>query len=320
MKFDLLTSPISGVITPLLTPFTPEGKLDVPALERLVEHTIRGGIKGLFILGTTGEGPCLSFEQRCELITKVTGMVGGRIPVMAGITDTSYDVSVKLIRFAEDSGIDGLVVTPPPYFTSSQKEALQYFESIATLTRVPWFLYNIPSLTKCALEIDTVVRATAFSGMSGFKDSSGNMIYFNKVLRALKGKEGIPLYVGPEEFLAEAVLMGAAGGVHGGSNIFPELYVMLYDAAIRRNLERVNELHDIVMDVSSHLYSLSKFENHCIRVVKFLLSRLGICEEAMARPYLGLSDENKRIAEDRLEAILSRMEKAGLSGASLCTS
>lgn len=317
MSHNLFKDPIRGIITPLLTPLDSNGIVDFPAFEKLVNHVVDGGVDGVFVLGTTGEGPCLNLSQRFEIIKAAKQFVSGKVPVLVGVTDTVYDTSVRLSHFSQEMGVDALVMTPPPYFSSSQDELLGHFKTLSSVSELPCYLYNIPSLTKTVIEPETIVEASKLPRIVGVKDSSGDLAYFKKVRQATKELDGISLYMGPEEYLVEAIGVGADGGVHGGSNLFPHLYTSLYQAAVEGQKERVEELSRIVLNIGSQLYALSQFENLCIRVVKFLLSRFGICGETMVPPYLGLSAESKRLAEIRLEEILSELEKAGIPVPSL---
>ncbi len=314
---NLYNNPIRGIITPLLTPLKEDGSIDYVATERLVRYVIEGEVAGIFVLGTTGEGPCIDFVDKCEFVSKVIQLVAGRVPVLVGITDTVYANSVRLISLSGENGAAGVVITPPPYFSCSQSELLVYFEALSSRSELPCYLYNIPSLTKTTIEPETVALASVYSKIIGLKDSSGDMIYLNKV-RELVGKTPeFALYIGPEELLAETVIFGIHGGVHGGSNIFPRLYVELYRAAEMGQLKRVKELHRIVISISSKLYSLSGYENHCIRVVKYLLSLFGICDHSLAKPYLGLNAESMRVARERVEEVLTQLTDAGIPVPSL---
>src|SRR2546427_7422671 len=108
-----MQAPLKGIVPPLVTPLRDRDELDVPGLERLIEHILSGGVSGLFILGTTGEGPSLSYRLRRELIERVCKQVNHRVPVLVGITDTAFVESVNVGRCAADFGADALVVAPP---------------------------------------------------------------------------------------------------------------------------------------------------------------------------------------------------------------
>lgn len=289
---------LKGVVPPLLTPLDENYELDVAALERLIEHVIEGGVHGIFILGTTGELSRLSYDIK-ELVIKFTcRFVRGRIPVLVGITDTSYQESISLEKIAASYGADAVVVAPPFYYHVNQVELLEYFRELANNTSLPIYLYNMPSRTNISIDIDTVVKATLIPGIIGIKDSSCDFFYLQKLLYALKNYPEFSVFVGPEEILAQAVQLGANGGVNGGANLFPELFVQLYEAASRNDMETIKHLHDIVIQISSTLYQVGKNKPNFIQILKEALNQKGICKPVMAKPYIPFSDEEKfQIAE-----------------------
>src|SRR5438094_2542997 len=126
-----LPRPLRGVIPPLATPLLDRDRLHHAGLERLIEHVLGGGVHGLFVLGTTGEAPGLSHRLRCELVERACAQVAGRVPVLVGITDTSFVESVELAEFAADAGAAAVVLAAPYYFPAAQPELADYTERIA---------------------------------------------------------------------------------------------------------------------------------------------------------------------------------------------
>ena len=110
----------------MVTPLRGRDELDLPGLERLIEHILKGGVSGLFILGTTGEGPSLSYQLRRELIQRTCRQVQGRVPVLVGITDTAFVESLDLARQAAAAGAAALVHAPPYYLPEGQPELHEY--------------------------------------------------------------------------------------------------------------------------------------------------------------------------------------------------
>src|SRR5580698_7635322 len=145
--------PLTGIVPPMVTPLRGRDELDVAGLERLVEHILAGGVHGLFLLGTTGEGPSLSYRLRRELIERACRSVAGRVPVLVGITDTAFVEAVGLARFAAEAGAQALVLAPPFYYPNSQPELLEYIRHIAPELPLPLFLYNMPTHTKTVIEV-----------------------------------------------------------------------------------------------------------------------------------------------------------------------
>jgi len=269
----------------MITPLSDRDTLDHAGLQRLVEHILAGGVHGLFILGTTGEGPGLSYRLRCELIERVGELVAGRVPLLVGVTDTAFVESVNLTEHAVDAGVAAVVLSAPYYFPAGQPELIEYVEHIAQEIPLPIFLYNMPSHTKTAFEPATLSHLFQLPGIAGLKDSSGDMGYFHKVRQLIEGRPDLSLLVGPEALLAEAVLLGAHGGVAGGANLAPRLFVDLYQAAARGDLDTVFKLQAKVIKLGATVYSVGQHSSAFLKGVKCALSCLGICDDAMAEPF-----------------------------------
>ena len=282
---NVLPSPLRGIIPPMITPLLDRDTLDVAGLERLIEHILSGGVHGLFILGTTGEAPSLSYRLRYELIERVCGQVKGRVPVLVGITDTCFTESLNTANKARDAGAQAVVLAPPYYFPAGQAELLEYIEHLAPELPLPLFLYNMPSLTKAVFEPQTVRAAAQISGIAGIKDSSGNMVYFHQLQSLLRDYPDFSLLVGREELLAETILLGGHGGVCGGANLIPKLYVDLYNAARSRDLPAIEPLHEKVMQISTTIYSVGRYGSSYLKGLKCTLSCMNICSDFLAEPF-----------------------------------
>lgn len=280
-----LPAPIRGIVPPMVTPLRARDEIDVPGLERLIEHILDGGVAGLFILGTTGEGPSLSYRLRKELIERTCRQVRRRVPVLVGITDTAFVESLNAARWAADAGADAVVLAPPYYLPEGQPELQEYLDHLVPELPLPLFLYNMPALTKVSFELETVRRAMDNPRIIGLKDSSGNMIYFHRAVGLLPHRPDWTLLIGPEEMLADAVFAGGHGGVNGGANVFPRLYVDLFRAAQSGDFLRARELHSRVMWISDNLYHVGRHPSAIIKGIKCALSLLGICDDFMAEPF-----------------------------------
>ena len=275
-----------GIIPPMVTPLEDRDTIDVDGMERLIEHILAGGVSGLFILGTTGEAPGLSYRLRREVIERTCRQVADRVPVLVGITDTAFVESVKLARHAEAVGADAVVLSAPYYFPAGQRELLGYVKNIAAELPLPVFLYNMPSHTKLTFGPKVVRQAMELSNVLGLKDSSGDMLYFHKIKRLVSiHRPDWTLLMGPEELLADAVLLGGDGGVCGGANLDPRLYVDLYEAARDKDIARVRKLHSRVMHISETLYTVDQSASAFLKGLKCALSCLGICSDVMSEPF-----------------------------------
>jgi 4-hydroxy-tetrahydrodipicolinate synthase len=275
---------IRGIIPPMVTPLLSDKELDCSGTARLVEHLLAGGVHGLFILGTTGEGPSIDFALKKDFIGLVCEIVSGRVPVLVGISDASFNESIKIAEYSYEKGADAVVATPPYYFPSGQAELIEYMTHLAKKLPLPLFVYNMPMMTKINIEPATVYELSQIEGICGLKDSSCNMIYYHEILEIMRDRPDFTVLIGPEELLAESVLFGGGGGIPGGANVFPELYVEIYEAAERHDLSAILELQKKIF-ILRQIYSCGQYTSSLIKGIKCALSCMGICSDFMAEPF-----------------------------------
>lgn len=299
-----MNKPLSGIIPPLVTPLTDNETLDTESLERLIEHLIAGGVHGLFILGTTGEEQSLSYSVRKRMIQESARINHGRLPLLVCVTDTSIVESIRLAHLAADAGADAVVSAPPYYFATGQPELAQFYEELVPQLPLPVFLYNMPSHVKVSFAPDTVHRIAQNPQVVGFKDSSANAVYFQSVLYKMRDRKDFAMLVGPEEITGECVLLGAHGGINGGANMFPELYVGMYEAARDGHLARVLELQQLVMQISSTIYTVGKHGSSYLKGLKCALSLLGIInDDFVASPFYKFNEPERERIRQALAAL-----------------
>ena len=294
---------LNGIITPLVTPLIDNDTLDVEGLERLIEHVIAGGVHGIFVLGTTGEAQSLSFSLREEMIRQTSKILKGRLPLLVGISDTSLADSVRLSYSAAEYGADAVVSAAPYYFAAAQPELIDFYEALIPKIPLPIYLYNIPIHTKVSFAPSTLYRLSENEKVIGFKDSSANGTYLQSIIYTMREKKDFSIFVGPEEMTAEAVLMGASGGVSGGANMFPKLYVDLYNAAKAKDIETVRKLQRKVMQISTTIYSQGKYGSSFIKGVKCALSVMGICSDTLALPFVKFDGEDRIKITEAIEKL-----------------
>jgi 4-hydroxy-tetrahydrodipicolinate synthase len=299
---------LQGIIPPMITPLRAPDELDHPGLERLVEHILRGGVHGLFILGTSGEAPSLSYRLRRELIDSVCRLVRGRIPVLVGVTDTSFAEAMGLARHAASAGARAVVSSTPYYFPTGQPELLEYFELFAREVPLPLYLYNMPQMTKVQFEPETLRRLAHNKSILGVKDSSGNLEYFHQLLELKAIRPDWSVLVGPESLLAETLHRGGDGGVNGGGNFWPSLFVELYHAVRNGDSALESELQQKIVQLSK-IYSIGRHASSVIKGMKCACSLLGLCDDLMSEPFVRFNSPER----DRVRAVL---ESAGLLSAS----
>jgi len=295
-------SMLKGIIPPLVTPLLDRDQLDYAGLERLLEHVINAGVHGVFILGTTGEAPSLSYRLRRELIERVTSQLNRRVPVLVGITDTSFVESVHLAEHAAKSNADAVVLSTPYYFPAGQTELNGYVDNLVPQLPLPLVLYNMPSLTKVWFDIETIEKLSEHSKIIGLKDSSGDLNYFERAVGLKKLRPDWSIMIGPEAKLPDAMRLGGDGGVAGGANIFPKLFVDCYQACVDGDHDKIAELQKSINELQE-IYEIGKYASRYIKATKCSLSLIGICDDFMAEPF-----HRFRIPErERVKAVLDTL-------------
>ena len=278
------TGPLRGITVPLVTPLGAPGRLDVAGTERLVEHVIAGGVRSIFVLGTTGEGPLLGDRFRRDFVDRVCRQVGGRVPVLVGITETVFARAIRLAVRSADSGASAVVAAPPFYLKPGPRELARYLRKLAEQSPLPLFLYNMPNHTRTVIDAEVIRQSLDLENVVGLKDSSGDMGYFHAARRLIAARPDWSLLVGPEHLMAESVRLGGHGGVNGGANVAPALFVELHRAAEAGDLARVDALQQRVLDLG-RIYRVGRHESAVIKGIKCALSCLGLCDDAMTVPF-----------------------------------
>ena len=269
-----------GVITPMVTPLIDRENIDFKGLEKLLDHLINGGVSGVFLMGTTGEGTSISPRMRKDLIKYSIEYVKGRVPVFVSIADCCIEESLNMARYAKECGVTYLVSALPFYLGLTQKEIIDYYTTIADNVPLPLFLYNIPAQTKLMISVEAVKTLAKHPNIIGMKDSSGNGTYFNTLLAEIKAEyPNFTILVGPDEMLASTMAM-----VNSGSNLFPELYVNLFKACKAKDTERILKLQKLVMKVSTGVYSVDKSSVSFLKGLKAALFTEGLITDYICEP------------------------------------
>jgi 4-hydroxy-tetrahydrodipicolinate synthase len=287
---------LQGIVPPLVTPLKARDELDGDGLACLLDYVIEGGVAGVFILGTTGEAPSLSYRLRREVIGETTRLVNGRVPVLVGVTDTAFVESVDLAKHAADCGADAAVLTTPYYFPAGQTELTAYVQNIAPLIPLPLMLYNMPGLTKVWFEIETLRKLSSIESIVGVKDSSGDLDYFGQLCKLKAERSDWTVLIGPEAKLVEAHELGGDGGVSGGANVAPRLFVDCHRALCDGDQKTVAETCETIL-AFQEIYEIGKYASRYIKATKSALSLLGICSDLPADPFHPfLAPERERVA------------------------
>jgi len=290
--------PFKGVIPPLVTPLAGRDEIEKDGLARVVERMIAAGVSGVFALGTTGEAPALSLAARRAMISETCRVVRNRVPVLVGVTDCSVAEALALAGYAAEAGASGVVFACPFYFPMSGDGLLRWSVAFAEKTPLPFFLYNIPSHTRNSFPLATVRSIASHPKCLGMKDSAGDWDYFAALIEMARDFPGYTVLIGPEEGLARALDMGAHGGVTGGANLAPSLFVDIWRAMRDNQRATAYALQETSLFLSREIYA----EDY-LTGLKCALELAGICSGRLTDGMVPIEGE----ARERIRHALSAL-------------
>jgi 4-hydroxy-tetrahydrodipicolinate synthase len=233
-------SRLRGILVPILTPLTPDETVDERSLRRLVDFLIGAGVHGLWVMGTTGEFPCLPEAERARAVTVAVEQAAGRIPVIANVGDSSTTLALRHARHAARAGVDGLAVTAPHYFLHPMEEITAHFLALKeAYPELPLLLYNIPQTVKVRMTLDATLALAREGICAGIKDSQNDLEWFRSLVLAIRAEgltERFRCFLGSRVLIDAGLTIGAVGVVPAVANVAPTACVAGYEAMLRGDL------------------------------------------------------------------------------------
>ena len=218
-----------GIIPPIITPFTADGRVDFPMLRKMVNFLVENGVHGVFPLGTTGEFYAVTNDVAREIFLTVKDEVRGRVPVYAGANHITTRGAVELVKICEEVGVDAVSVLTPMFISQTQDELYNYFKTIAASTNLPIILYNNAPKTNVTITPATVAKLSEIDNIVGVKDSTGDLTNTAEYIRLTRGNPDFHVLMGRDTLIYGALCYGAAGSIAATANVAPRLVADIYD-------------------------------------------------------------------------------------------
>lgn len=222
-----LAQRLRGILPPIVTPLNEARRYDAADGERLCQYMLECGVHGLFVLGTSGEGPFTPLADRELIVKTAVKAAGGKVPVVVGVLESGTDQTIEQARIAEKAGADAVVVASPYYFPLDQKGILEHFRCIKKAVSVPLLAYDIPQTTHLKMTLDTILTLADEGTIIGIKDSSPDVNNTRRLISKLKDK--IRIFTGSEILGDTIVKLGGVGVVPGLANVAPKEFVILWN-------------------------------------------------------------------------------------------
>jgi 4-hydroxy-tetrahydrodipicolinate synthase len=286
-----------GIIPPIVTPLDENENVNKKAIFRIVNYLIKGGVHGLFPLGSTGEGYGLNFNQKKEIIETVVEATNKRVPVYAGTGAITTKEAIRLTRLANDIGVDAVSVVTPFFIKPNESELYNHYQSIASSTNLPIILYNNPGLTGINLSVDLVVKLSQIDNIIGIKDSSGDMTQAAEYIRRAGGD--FATLAGRDTLIYGFLAYGGKGAVASTANIVPQIVVKIYEEFQKGNYAEALKAQFQLAPLRV-AFSLGSFPV----IIKEGLKLLGIEVGSTLKPIEPLTKE----AREKLKEVLRGMQ------------
>ncbi|RPJ59356.1 MAG: dihydrodipicolinate synthase family protein [Acidobacteria bacterium] len=278
---------VRGVIVPMITPFTADGRIDRLGTERLIRHIDQAGAYA-FLLGTTGESASISQEQRACLIETARRSLPADRPLYVGISGNCLEESLSAGRLAANLGVSAAVAHLPCYYPIDAEQMLCYYQRLADGLPIPLILYNMPATTHLSIPLAVVDQLSHHPNIIALKDSEKGLERLHSSLDLWAGRDDFAFLVGCAAQSAEALLRGADGIVPSTGNLFPGLYLELYRAALAGDEKTARE-YQALTDRISAVYQGGRSLSRSLAALKLCAAGLGLCESHVISPLLPIN-------------------------------
>lgn len=278
-----------GVIVPAVTPLTPGFTIDESAVERIFNNFYAHNVSP-FILGTTGEAPSLSLQQKKDYVQAAAKFKKPGSVLYAGISSNIISESVDFANYCADQGIDAVAATLPSYYTLTEDQMKKYFENLAYAISVPLIIYNIPATTHMSIPISLIDELSHHPNIVATKDSERSDERLQQSLELWKDRSDFGHFLGWAARSADALLGGSDGLIPSTGNIFPDIYQKMLEAVRSDNKELAYEMQQH-SDAGGNLYQAGRTLGESLWALKVLMHERGLCQAIVMPPLQAQDDE-----------------------------
>jgi len=269
---------LKGVYPALVTPLTPDEKVDKAGMKKVTRYCLDGGVHGLVVMGSTGEFPAMTDAMRSDAIDSVLEEAAGKVPVLIGCGEPGTARTIAQVKHAATTKADGVLVAVPYYFPMDQAALIRHYTMVADASALPVVMYNFPQLTKSPMTPDTMAKLAAHPNIIGVKDSAGDYWGSQRFIHVTADADFAVMLGNPALGLGTYPL-GAKGGIFAGCSLAPKLCADVYNAYMKGDMPAAIELQK----KASLIPLIATFGNNAA-VIKFGLNKMGICGTTVTAP------------------------------------
>ena len=286
-----------GVGTALITPFKQDQSVDLDSLKKIIHQQLDGGIDALVVIGTTGESPVIDYDERRKIISLTVEEAKGKIPVIVGTGTNDTKKVIENNRQAEDLKADGLLIVNPYYNKGTQESLVEHYKAISEKTHLPIILYNVPSRTGMNILPETVVRIhKECKNVVAVKEASGNISQIAHLISIKPAS--LAVLSGNDDQTLAIIALGGDGVISVFSNPYPSEMKAITIAALGNHLKLAQDLNNKYLSMMNAL-----FVETSPAPVKYVMARLGLCENVLRLPLVRASGKAEEILEKEISKL-----------------
>lgn len=294
----------SGVVVPMITPFDDQGKIDLHAIEKIMNNFIHSKIDPL-LLGTTGESASIYDEDKLNIVKFVTHNFGKRSKIYAVISENCFQKSVEFAKQYYDLGVELIVALLPSYYPLNDLQIRKYFEDLAESIPGKLFIYNIPATTRISIPLNIIDDLSKHEKIVGVKDSEQNIERLNESINLWKDREDFSHFIGWGAQCFNGLWLGSDGIVPSTGNFSPTLYKEMYEAVLNDEKEKGEYAQNVTMEIAS-VYQKDKILSESLPALKVMMSQIGLCNTTVIPPFTELPKEEEKIIRYKTKEIITK--------------
>ena len=290
-----------GVVVPMVTPVTQDGQLDLGAVKRIVDFFAHSEVSPL-LMGTTGEGNSVSQADGQLFVETAVKAADGRIMIYAGLTGNCFAEQVRQAEMYTALGADVIVATLPTYYALTPEQMYDYCKTLADCITGPLMLYNILATTHMSIPVDVIKRLADHPNIVGLKDSERDLERMAQCIEFAKGRDDFAYFCGWAAQSAHSLELGGNGIVPSTGNFVPEMFQLLFNAAVAGDMETANRLQDETNEIAK-IYQKDRTLGQSLTALKVMMQTKGLCEPWMLMPLNRLATDEEQAIATKAKAI-----------------
>jgi 4-hydroxy-tetrahydrodipicolinate synthase len=294
-----------GIMVPLTTPFDSRGRILLDEFRVHLKYILDAGAHAILVPSGTGEFANLSVEKRCLLTKTAAEVIGGKVPLVAMISDCSTENVLDIARRVKDAGATEAMMTPPYFSVINQRSIFEFFKEVAGKIELPLWIYHQPGETKLTVDPETVVELAKHPNIAGIKIAPAyDFFYFCRLKQLMGDNENFTLLNGEDFDLYPSLVIDGDGGISSLANIIPGAFMELYELCQEKKYDEAKKRHDLIMDAYETVVMVSTGAYQS--AVKTVLVAQGFYStNVVSSPFLTITPEEQK-------AVLEKAKKYGI--------